>query len=586
MINNINLISQHANERAEAFQVVTRTTEGKQTPYFIKNNLIKECFLRAKHALMKQKGQAYRKQLKDVIEGHIKNLNEAAKEAYLSQNKDYIELFLACQRYNQVYTLSLNQTFREETVLFEELHLATPIHPESCPQLAPIKIKAEQIKTEKLLDIPANQEPHIQEKGWWRRYKLYHYNEADIKINHGKEAAHIFISTQKERLISLIGRVIEAMAKCFNQSCSTFKKYHYFKNGEDKNEASIYAQHAPLTNQEASSYWIGHATCLLHIPVTTAENEQIHVNVITDPVEGDLNKLLYPRMTRPARTMENCPLPHIYMLSHNHLDHYSKATIEKLKKYQPIMLVPEGDAKKFQKLGFKHVYEHNWWQITTIPIEQNDKHAEIKITAVPAHHWSGQGPCDGHHAAFLGYVIHQEEGDVYFAGDTARLSEEHVSTLRDRFNIRTMFQPGGPDEVRKDMETTHQASVDGLWMHFNLMMQNLYQKGNYALQSKETFMEEAKKLRTIYMHTKTYKLGNLHFDDTNESISRIEEALQAGKLPEGTKSYEEQVYHELLGIGQNLVFQDNSCLEATDILEILNADIIVPKIGERTVFAS
>lgn len=578
--NNVNLIAQNSHRRAEAFGIV-KHQKGKESSSVIKrNHKLIELLLTAKHIFFGG-GKSYQQKLHTLIESNVEALTHESQNAYIKNDLSYTELFLAAQRYNHAVNMSQEPSLKKEVPLFENLSLKKPIIPKHCPETAPVIIHANKIVQTKLENIPADQEPYIHQEGL-RKHKLYHYNKADTKIDHGKEAARIFFSTQIERLLSLIGRIIETVAKIFNKEISFFNKYHYFKNGKN-NKAEIYADDAPLSQKDqASSYWIGHATCLFNIPVQSNEGKSIPVNIITDPVEGDLNKLLYPRMTKPARSIETCPTPHIYLLSHNHLDHYDKQTIKKLRKTQPVMLVPEGDAKKFQKLGFKNVYETNWWQTTTIPIEHQGQKGEIKITAVPSRHWSGQGPCSGHHAAFVGYVIHQEKGDIYFAGDTARLSEAHIKTLRERFNIQSMFQPGGPDEMRKDMESTHQASVDGLWMHFNLMLRNLYDREFYSLKTKEKFIQEAKKLQTIYMHTKTFKLGNLHFDDTEESVARVKESLRTGIISSGMKTYEKLVYQELLAIGQTFIFKDGSQLKAKDVLDLLDESIIIPKIGSRT----
>lgn len=577
--NNINEISKHADRRAEAFSVVK---DKNQQNIIQTNGQLKELGLRIKHFFLGG-GDSYRQQLKSVIEADVSVLNQERRIAYINdETNSYTELFLASQRYNQALNMHRDPSLTNEVPLFNDLALDTVIKPETCPQVAPLNIRVDEIRRSKLENIPQDQQPHILTEGWWTKHKIYHYNPADTKLHHGREAARIFISTQRERLISLIGRVAEAVLGIFKYQTTIFKDYHYFRNNEDKNDA-IYAHDQPLSlRDKPTSYWIGHATCLFSVPLKTEQGKKVNINIISDPVEADLNKLLYPRMTKPARDIEDSPFPHIYMLSHNHLDHYDKQTIEKLRKHQPIMLVPEGDGKKFRDLGFKNIYEHNWWESTTIPIEQNGQKTQVKITAVPANHWSGQGPCDGHHAAFLGYVIHHEEGDIYFAGDTARLSQDHIETLRTRFNIRSMFQPGGPDEVRKDMESTHQASVDGLWMHFNLSIRNLYEREKFSTKTKAEFIAEAKKLRTIFMHTKAYKLGNLHYDDTDVSVNKVKEALLTGQLPKEMKSYEEQVYRELLVIGSHLKFKDNDQLNAQDILEILNESVIIPKIGSRT----
>ena len=581
---NINLICQNVERTPEALYVERSDKEDENSPLLIKeNNLLTYIFLRIK--LFFDNDRASRAaQLHSVLEANVKALDRLPLKEYLDpKTHNFTELFLAAQRYNHlVHTWLLSD---RDISLLDWLPPCSPI---KLPEAAPIKAITNKIFQAPLEGIAQEQQPHVMEKeGLFGKHKVYHYNEADIHIDHGMEALRIFSNTQLERLMSLIGRVVETVAKVFGIEVTFFKEYHYFRNDEDQ-KGEIYAHDAPLTalhSSQATSYWIGHATCMLNVPIESSlDRGDITVNILTDPVEGDLNKLLYPRMTEPARSIDDCPMPHVITLSHNHLDHFDKDTLKKLVKYQPVVLVPEGDKEKFTTLGFLRVYENNWWQTTTIPIEQGDNKGELKITAVPANHWSGQGPCDGHHSAFVGYVIHKKEGDIYFAGDTARLSEDHITTLRNRFNIQTMFQPGGPDEARADMKSTHQASVDGLWMHFNLIVRNLYEKGDWGKKTKAEFIQEAIKLRTIYMHTKTFKLGNLHFDDTEQSIKRTKDCMNLDHEMEGKnwKDYEEAVIYELEAIGENLKFSDNDYIDWRDILVILDECVIVPKIGSRT----
>lgn len=496
--------------------------------------------------------------------GHTEKITQAMRDVIdaINQGENFApstEEFLAVQRFNH---LDRSQK------LFR--------HMENLPfigEVERVEADIEGITKEKMADIPKSQRPYRLRKG---KHTHYHYNEKDLELNHGKEALRIFNSTQRERIKSAAGRAFEAIGRLFGKEVTRFQKYHYFLNQEDRN-GDIYAHDSPLSDgDEATSYWIGHATCLMDVKVGNFK-----VQLLTDPVEGDLNKILYPRMTREARKLEECPAPQVYLLSHNHLDHYSPKTIKKLLKYQPIMIVPRGDAKKYRKLGFRNVYSHNWWQTTTIPFTKDGQTENLTISAVPSNHWSGTGPCDGHRSAFLGYVIHQEEGDIYFAGDTARLSRDHIDTLRERFNIRVQFQPGGPDEMRKDMETTHQASVDGLWMHFNLLLKGLYERGNFATKSKAEFMEAAKQLKTVYMHTKTFKLGNLHFDDTENSVNKVLDSLTE-RNPADLKPYEEQVRVELINMGLRMTFSGRSNLQPQDVQELLLECVDIPKIGERT----
>jgi L-ascorbate metabolism protein UlaG (beta-lactamase superfamily) len=321
----------------------------------------------------------------------------------------------------------------------------------------------------------------------------------------------------------------------------------------------------------------------MSIPLKSEGGQTASFNVITDPVEGDLNAILYPRQTKFALPIEKVPPPDVYLLSHNHLDHYSKDTVKKLFAQQPIMIVPQGDKSRYsslaKELGFgdMNIIELDWWEKRKITFEKNGEIFSMQISATPARHWSGQGPCGGHESTFLGYVIQgHEDGDIYFAGDTARLNDDHIKKLRDHFRIKWSFQPGGPDEVRKDMESTHQASVDGLWMHFKMMIPRIYEKG----MDKDVFLRQAKQLKTIYMHTMTYKLGNLHISDSRDSLNNVLNALESDESL-NLKIYEKKVYDELRLLADDLDFQSNKKLLYSEVALLLRDTVIVPKIGSR-----
>lgn len=99
---------------------------------------------------------------------------------------------------------------------------------------------------------------------------------------------------------------------------------------------------------------------------------------------------------------------------------------------------------------------------------------EMNITAWPSYHWAGQGIFGGAGSAFVGSVIWGVgmTGGIYYAGDTTYLEPKEegskkVDPLKEmrghpEFNVRWIYQPGGPDERRKDMRSTHQASLHSL----------------------------------------------------------------------------------------------------------------------------
>lgn len=574
-------------------------------------------------------------QLDQLIKKNVQLASNLEREKFVEGTTDEpTQLFLAIQKYNQTIANSNKHPLLSSSALVNRVKLDL-VHHDKISEINPSQVIA--LTDEKMSPMDEKDKPQIvKERRFFKKYQIRRY--PGDTIDHAKEANRIFISTQKERLLSAIGRVIETVGRLFKFEVTTFQKYHYRKNNETDN--TIYSlPTSPLSlAKEPTSYWFGHATLMLNIPLKSKNGSVASFNVMTDPVEGDLQSLLYPRQTKFARSIKETPAPDVYLLSHNHLDHFSKESVKKIFAQQPIMIVPKGDRSRYSKLakecGFdsQNIFELDWWQKKDIEFEKNGERYHMQITATPARHWSGQGPCGGHESTFLGYVIQgNEEGDIYFAGDTARLNGKHLQKLKKNFNIRWNFQPGGPDEVRNDMKSTHQASVDGLWVHFKLTLLKVYEKG----MEKEEFLKQAKEFKTIYMHTMTYKLGNLHLSDTKESLEkvlvalntyeksddqlkRIQQKIKAfrNKMREtksykelsetkrrkidqrigkketevlnqlvekeiGLKSYEKQVYDEICQFARGLEFADEKKILPNEVSELLNETVIVPKIGSR-----
>lgn len=444
-----------------------------------------------------------------------------------------------------------------------------------------------------------------------------YYNEADFHIDHGAEAMQIFKGTQLERLLCLVGRII----RLFFRNTNFFKRLEYFRL--DETDEDIYSTDTPNTTPtQASSYWWGHASCMLSIalPPTDSAGPNLPINILTDPVEGDLNKILYPSQTRCGCLIEELPLTNIYLLSHNHLDHYNAATISKLLEQQPTMIVPMGDGGKYRAMGFENIQEVEWWDKIDLTVTKGEKEYTCTITTVPSNHWSGQkGFIDANKSHFLGYVIHSDavDGDIYFAGDTARLDDGHLEDLRRSFNIRYQLQPAGPDEEREYMETTHQASVDGLWMHFELFVKKL--AADHESRSKADFLAAVAQTKTIFMHTKKFKLGKLHFDDAETSVQKLKDILEtmadegdlykrctiamleeenpeleqalrthdyrsAERFTNHLRYFEIQVLVEIMEIADQFTFNGEK-LTPADILAIMES-VQIPKIGQATTLGS
>jgi len=274
----------------------------------------------------------------------------------------------------------------------------------------------------------------------------------------------------------------------------------------------------------------------------------------------------------------------VVIISHNHRDHLDEGTLKRLVKQQPKMIVPEGDEALFRNLGFRNVVGLKWCEQATI--EDRDANELLRVTAVPARHWSGRSLLDAHRSAFNGYVFHSEyaSGDIYFAGDTALMNDEVAEPIFANFNIVTSIQPGGPDERREDMESTHQSSADGILMHFKILAaQYKKMKAENEELSLEEFLARINPLKTIYNHTATFKLGNLRLRDTFFSFQRMIAAFQesdqwrADHLPE----HELNVYDKIRHLVDEMTFADEERFNSKHIVEQILRAVVIPKIGQK-----
>ena len=151
-------------------------------------------------------------------------------------------------------------------------------------------------------------------------------------------------------------------------------------------------------------FWIGHATFLIKLGETT---------IITDPVfEKNMGPLIFgpKRYVDPAIELKDLPKIDLFLLTHNHYDHLSTRTIQKFPHKKAKVLTPLKLGKYFSKNGFTEVKEMDWYDETII----ND----LKITFVPAVHWSKRSLWDTNKTLWGSFIIEYEGTKLFFACDT------------------------------------------------------------------------------------------------------------------------------------------------------------------------
>ncbi len=173
-------------------------------------------------------------------------------------------------------------------------------------------------------------------------------------------------------------------------------------------------------SNDVSLSFVGHATFLL---------QANGLNVLTDPIWSDrcspLSFLGPKRLQEPGIAFENLPKIDIVLISHNHYDHLDLPTLKRLwLRDRPTFIVPLKNKALLASEGITNIIELDWWESTQAK-------SDVKITAVPAQHWSGRWIIDRNEALWAGFVISFDKKNIFFAGDTG--FGPHFIKIKEKF---------------------------------------------------------------------------------------------------------------------------------------------------------
>jgi len=197
---------------------------------------------------------------------------------------------------------------------------------------------------------------------------------------------------------------------------SNFKwSFKIFNKEKKKLDMAIPKDHAiekqkvlsDLENLKNDDYvgWIGHATFLIKLGNTT---------IITDPVfSKNAGPLIFgpKRFSKTALNLNELPKTDLFLLTHNHYDHQDMRTIRKFPFKDAKVLLPLKLGKYFTRNKYKDVNEMDWY-------DQIKINEDLKVTLVPAVHWSKRSLTDTNKTLWGSYLIEYKRKKILFACDT------------------------------------------------------------------------------------------------------------------------------------------------------------------------
>lgn len=336
--------------------------------------------------------------------------------------------------------------------------------------------------------------------------------------------------------------------------------------------------------------WLGHAICHLQVPIGNGRT----VTILCDPV---LSKRVSPfqwigpqRYTDAPVTVEEIAQatvkdgknawPDLLVLSHNHYDHMDYNTIQKLLNptipgvQRPHVYCTLGNKQWFQSnfgLTDAEVTECDWWQQSTVTL---DGEAVLKVSCVPAQHFSGRGLTDRDRTLWAGWTFQAVAGpsskaNVYFAGDTGYRSvpkgmpkEEEDSlpscpAFKEIGDALGPFDasliPIGAYEPRFFMSTIHLAPQDSVLVHRDVKSKRSYgiHWGSFRLTPEDVneppklLVDEAKRQGIDLNEFATIEIGQSVSIPISSSSSSAAKNVEGEALPEsklGTKQHWDEVY--------------------------------------------
>ena len=200
--------------------------------------------------------------------------------------------------------------------------------------------------------------------------------------------------------------------------------------------------------------WIGHSTSLWQIGGKNLLVDP-HFHQRASPVSWAGPK----RLQAPAIALADLPHIDAVVVSHNHYDHLDRPTVHDLNRQAggpPLFIVPLGIDQWLKDQRIVNVVGLDWWQHRDL--------GAVRVSLVPAQHWSARSPFDRHQSLWGGFVAKYQDYSMYYSGDTG-YSKDFLD-IRARFGGFDFAQiPVACYEPRWFMQNQHVNEPEAIQIH-------------------------------------------------------------------------------------------------------------------------
>lgn len=232
--------------------------------------------------------------------------------------------------------------------------------------------------------------------------------------------------------------------------------------------------------------WMGHSS--LYLQINTKRIAIDPVLVSASPVAFVNKAFAGTNIYQP----DDLPNLDYLIITHDHWDHLDYDTMLNLKSRTGKVICPLGVGAHLEYWGFdpQTIIELDWQEDVQLD-------GEIKLTALPARHFSGRG-LSSNHALWAGYMLQSPCGNIYLSGDTGY--DTHIKEIKEEFGTI-------------DLAILENGQYNEKWRYIHIMPDDLVKA-----------VEELQPERLMTIHHSKFALGRHPW---YEPLNKIEAASEA-----------------------------------------------------------